>query len=52
MKVNDANTASSPRVVTFKGFDREGVNWAQFVRITDPAAIARTKRQDCFGKLD
>lgn len=33
-------TWTSPQVATFKGFDREGVNWAQIVRITDREAIA------------
>ena len=33
-------TWTSPKVVTFEGFGPEGVNWAQVVRITDPAAIA------------
>jgi hypothetical protein len=38
-------TWTSPKVVTFKGFDREGVNWAQFVRITDSAAVALVHKQ-------
>jgi len=33
-------TWAPPRMVTFKGFDRQGVNWAQIVRITDREAIA------------
>jgi hypothetical protein len=31
---------TSPKVVNFTGFGTNGVNWAQVVRITDPAAIA------------
>ena len=31
---------TSPKGVEFTGFGRQKVNWAQFVRITDPAAIA------------
>jgi hypothetical protein len=41
--VDSANmgvTWTSPKVVNFTGFDRDGVNWAQVVRVTDPAAIA------------
>ena len=38
-------TWTSPKTVKFKGFDREGVNWAQFMRITDPAAIAAMEKQ-------
>jgi hypothetical protein len=38
-------TWTAPQPVEFKGFDREGVNWAQFVRITDPTAIAQVHRQ-------
>jgi len=33
-------TWTSPKVVNFTGFDRDGVNWAQVVRVADPAAIA------------
>jgi hypothetical protein len=29
-----------PKVVKFSGFDVAGINWAQVVRISDPAAIA------------
>ena len=29
-----------PKVITFSGFGPVGINWAQVVRITDPAAIA------------
>jgi hypothetical protein len=31
---------SSPKVVNFEGFGGEKINWAQFVRVTDPAAIS------------
>jgi len=41
-------TWTSPKVVEFKGFNREGVNWAQFVRITDSAAIALANRQEVY----
>ena len=30
---------SAPKVLSFTGFDPPGINWAQVVRITDPAAI-------------
>ncbi len=30
---------TSPKVVQFAGFGTMGINWSQFVRITDPAAI-------------
>jgi hypothetical protein len=30
---------TSPKVVRFAGFGTMGINWSQFVRITDPAAI-------------
>jgi hypothetical protein len=31
---------TSPEVVTFEGFGPQEINWAQIVRITEPAAIA------------
>jgi hypothetical protein len=37
---DDGVSWTSPRVVTFSGFGPAGVNWAQVVRITDPAALA------------
>jgi hypothetical protein len=33
-------TWSPPKTVTFAGFDPPGINWAQFVWLTDPAALA------------
>jgi hypothetical protein len=36
----DAVRWNAPKVVTFEGFDAEGINWAQFVRVTDDDAIA------------
>ena len=33
-------TWSSPKTVKFAGFEPPGINWAQIVRLTDPAAIA------------
>ncbi len=33
-------TWNSPKTVQFAGFDPPGINWAQIVRITDPAALA------------
>lgn len=31
---------TAPKVVKFEGFGPEGINWAQVVRVTDPAAIS------------
>jgi len=31
---------SPPQTVEFSGFDPPGINWAQIVRLTDPAALA------------
>jgi len=31
---------TAPKVVIFEGFGAEPINWAQFVRVTDPAAIS------------
>jgi hypothetical protein len=33
-------TWSSPKTVEFAGFDPPGINWAQIIRLTDPAATA------------
>jgi hypothetical protein len=33
-------TWSPPKTVEFAGFDPPGINWAQFVRLTDAAALA------------
>jgi hypothetical protein len=33
-------TWTAPRVVSFAGFNPLGINWAQFVRVTDAGAIA------------
>ena len=33
-------TWSAPRMLDFAGFGEKGVNWANFVRVTDPNAIA------------
>jgi len=33
-------TWTSPKVVSFEEFGATGINWAQFVRFTDPTAIA------------
>ena len=31
---------TAPQVLSFAGFGADGVNWAQIVRVTDPAALA------------